>query len=439
MNTILGAIIEAWEEVKINRIRVILSLIGVGAAVWAMATVIALGVLLESSVKNEISHWAGVQGTISLGISTQESDDLMYEQPSPDALTESSEPSYDQMMSDNKKVHQAAKDMADRLDIKYWTTYQAYYVSMDAPEFNLDTNPDYVTPDPALIGIDPGYFQIYGRILLQGRFLQEYDEALQMNPVVINETLWEVIGRPDVHTYPRIWVGKNHSTSATVVGVIQNFNPYDQPEMFSLYANIPYLLSPEEESQYGAFPLPELRVVAPVGQEKDAEKVTSSVLQAYLGPGYSVTTFDNGGSAGVDNISGFVTGIVGGIGGIVILLGALGLLTVSIVTIKTRVREIGIRRAVGASAQRIFFSVFLESVVATTAAGFFGVIASIFTIRFAPLNELLDLNLSSTQAIAYPFQAAFLGLLISAGVGALCGIIPATIAVKMRPIDAIRF
>ncbi|WP_302786502.1 ABC transporter permease, partial [Actinotignum sanguinis] len=133
-----------------------------------------------------------------------------------------------------------------------------------------------------------------------------------------------------------------------------------------------------------------------------------------------------------------VTAIIAAIGGIVILVGALGLLTVSIVTMKQRVREMGIRRAMGASARRIFTSVFLESVVATTAAGFIGVIASIVTIRTAPLARWLDLPFS-VDSVGYPVLAAFIGLAISAGVGALCGIIPATMALRIKPIDAIRF
>ena len=132
-----------------------------------------------------------------------------------------------------------------------------------------------------------------------------------------------------------------------------------------------------------------------------------------------------------------ITTIVSIIGGIVIMLGAFGLLTVSIVTVRQRIREIGIRRAMGASARRVFFSVFLESVVATTAAGFTGVLLSILTIRLAP-NDWLDFPIP-ISSIPYPMTAALLGVLIAAGVGALAGIIPAAIAVKVKPIDAIRY
>lgn len=50
----------------------------------------------------------------------------------------------------------------------------------------------------------------------------------------------------------------------------------------------------------------------------------------------------------------------------------------------------------------------------------------------------MDIPFKTTN-IGYPMSAALLGVAIAAGVGALAGIIPATIAVRIKPIDAIRF
>lgn len=81
--------------------------------------------------------------------------------------------------------------------------------------------------------------------------------------------------------------------------------------------------------------------------------------------------------------------------------------------------------------------------MATSAAGFIGVIFSVVTLRVLPVvmpnSYLFGEFAAVANEIAYPMQAAIIGVGISASVGALCGIIPATIAVKMRPIDAIRF
>ena len=124
------------------------------------------------------------------------------------------------------------------------------------------------------------------------------------------------------------------------------------------------------------------------------------------------------------------------IGGIIVFLGALGLLNVAIVTVRQRVREIGIRRAVGASAARVFFAVFMESVVATFAAGVIGVGIAVVVVRLLPL-ETIGIAISETPA--FPAGAAIAGVAISSSIGALCGIISAFAAVRIKPINAIRY
>ena len=124
-----------------------------------------------------------------------------------------------------------------------------------------------------------------------------------------------------------------------------------------------------------------------------------------------------------------------GIGALVIFLGALGLLNVAVVTVKQRVREIGIRRALGASSGRIFFSVFMESVVATFVAGVVGVIAAIVIVYFLPLDQM---GFMVQDHPAFPAGAAVIGVLVATSVGALSGLIPAVTATRIRPIEAIR-
>ena len=62
----LGALLEAWHELRINRGRIMLSLVSVAAAVWAMTTVIALGNILTSSQDAVTAQSTGVAGTVTL-------------------------------------------------------------------------------------------------------------------------------------------------------------------------------------------------------------------------------------------------------------------------------------------------------------------------------------------------------------------------------------
>ncbi len=129
---------------------------------------------------------------------------------------------------------------------------------------------------------------------------------------------------------------------------------------------------------------------------------------------------------------------VSGIAGLVLLLGGLSLLNISMVTVKHRIREIGIRRSFGATASRVFFGVMMESIVATFVAGVVGVMASIVVVK-NPIVENLLTNGEVSDFPAFPVDAALIGIGIATLLGALTGLLPALVAVRVKVIDAIRY
>ena len=128
---------------------------------------------------------------------------------------------------------------------------------------------------------------------------------------------------------------------------------------------------------------------------------------------------------------------VGGVAGLVLLLGALGLVNIALVTVRQRIREIGIRRSFGATAGRVFFAVMMESVVASVAAGVIGVAVAVLIVQSPFVQEKLATGIIDVPP--FPVEAALLGLGASAFVGTLAGLLPALVAVRVKVIDAIRY
>ena len=126
------------------------------------------------------------------------------------------------------------------------------------------------------------------------------------------------------------------------------------------------------------------------------------------------------------------------LGGIVLLVGTIGFVNLSIVTVKQRVREIGIRRSFGATGERVFFSILLESVVGTLLAGIVGIGCAIVTLQNPLVQQAITGGLGLTDSVPFPVDAAVLGIVVSVGVGLLAGFIPAVIATRSNVIDAIR-
>jgi len=129
--------------------------------------------------------------------------------------------------------------------------------------------------------------------------------------------------------------------------------------------------------------------------------------------------------------------VVGGVAVLVLFLGALGLVNISLVTVRQRIREIGIRRSFGATAGRVFFAVMMESVVATLAAGVVGVSLAVVIVQNPWVREKVGQGVQDLPP--FPIEAAIVGLAAAVGVGALAGLLPALVAVRVKVIDAIRY
>ena len=443
VSQILGALIEAWGEVKVQKARVVLSLVGVVAAVAAMTIVIALGDLLLQSSRELAELYEGRSVTLRLTpeSSSASSADPAGSGPYQDVSRTGADasPSGEQTAKrpdEKDTLGEAMGTLAERTDIHYWSRFSSgggdIVETRQArssgqfrgyPLTNIGDMVDGVT----FQGVDPSYEVIFRTRMLAGRWVVSSDADQRLVPVVISETLWNQLGRAPIDQVP-IVLHTSDGTTMRVVGITKSKSSYDMPTVFAHYdaarISFPQMSSPS--------------MIAWVGT-KNADQARENLpraLASILGEGWKVSV--SGGEhedIGEEQL-GTISNVIMVIGGIIVFLGALGLLNVAIVTVRQRVREIGIRRAVGASAARVFFAVFMESVVATFVAGVIGVGIAVVVVRFLPL-EALGVTLSDTPA--FPAGAAIAGVAISTSIGALCGIIPALAAVRIKPIDAIRY
>ncbi|MFD5867396.1 ABC transporter permease [Corynebacterium sp. NPDC060344] len=447
----LGALLEAWHELRINRNRIMLSLVSVAAAVWAMSTVIALGNILTSSSEAATAQSTGIAGTVTItaspgsGIETNggapdgSSGGPMAGFFPPSGSGDAAAEGLDVVKPDGSiddAFSGAARATVDQVRANTWTRMRTQPLDVlvpGKPACDPVLDPTCVPAQvPDLYGVDPGWFDIHRRTIIEGRALQPGDGERLMNPTVVNEALWEQLGFPDPAAHPTFTGRETGATQFTVVGVMKGLGTWDSPLAVTSYDSLMY-------AGHSALGSPRLLVAAPLEEAKQAQRTMTDMMRGHLGGGWQISgsTADRSVEQ-TAQMNSMITKVLGVIGGIVIALGALGLLTVSIVTIGHRVREIGIRRAMGASAARIFISVFLESIVATTVAGVVGVVLSIVTVKQLPLEAMLGMPID-LGTVPYPLTAAFMGVAIASLVGALAGVIPATIAVRVKPIDAIRF
>ena len=120
-----------------------------------------------------------------------------------------------------------------------------------------------------------------------------------------------------------------------------------------------------------------------------------------------------------------------------IIAGVIGIGNILLISVKERTKEIGIRRAIGASPNHIRKLIILESVFLTVLAGIIGIILGAFVLYIINIATQNLEDIPFTNATV-PLNYIFAALLMMIGLGTLIGFVPAEKAISIRPIDALR-
>ncbi|MBW3068375.1 MULTISPECIES: ABC transporter permease [unclassified Actinomyces] len=434
-----GALVEAWAQLRIGKLRVMLSLVGVGAAVAAMTFVIALGQVTSAIIDQEIASYAGRPGTVRIDVAptgrgvsgdfTTGSDDPGVAEAMETAGTESG-------TDTTARITEAQMRLVERYSASSWATNYPQQLRLAFPGGSRSVETNVVSL---------GYGTLHHTAVAQGRWFSAADEDDLSPALVVSQGFLEQLGYTTLDGPLTVRAHSPARTTYTIVGVLKpddltwcagdvDASDYCTQSITAYALAAPYerWLSQETRAE---LPAPILEIWAGQEQEQELISLATKDLDAQFGAGSTSAWSNTAEMQGLDT-SGFTTTVT--IAGVfVMILGALSLINISMVTVKQRIHEIGVRRSFGATSRRIFFSIMLESVVATVVAGVIGIGIAIVGMRVAPLDALLGVAVETRPP--FPMSAALIGLIAATVVGALSGIIPALVAVRIKPIDAIRY
>jgi putative ABC transport system permease protein len=133
----------------------------------------------------------------------------------------------------------------------------------------------------------------------------------------------------------------------------------------------------------------------------------------------------------INQVTGTFTSLLAGIAAISLVVGGIGIMNIMLVTVTERTREIGLRKALGATKKMVITQFLLESIILTGTGGIIGMFLGILT------------SFIIARIINVPFtisiSAIALALVVSGGVGILFGWYPARKASNLQPIEALRY
>jgi putative ABC transport system permease protein len=393
MTGIVGAIIEAWDELRIHRVRVLLALIGVACAVTAITGITAAVTMFGQAMQEENERMAGRDTTLeawSTGANVTMS-----------AL----------------EVDAAVDSVADRHKISYHSVRA--YLGLEIRGRDVGEHVEWSAVDA-----DHGAITRLG--VEDGRWFTETDSERLAPVLVVNQAFLDAYTEgAAASTHPSVVIDGETPVAATVIGEVPVMWNGEGPRAIMLFDHAArwfpesvsaegyqFWVPPELADQFAEV-LP--RDLAAAGVPFDVQQPP---VEAFV----------------IDRVLQY---LVLGVGGFALLLGGLGLLNIALVTVRYRIREIGIRRSFGATSGRVFFGVLMESVVATTVAGVVGVVVAVAVIKNIPIDRIFGRPLDDLPG--FPFDAALVGMACAVGIGALAGLIPAIYAVRVKVIDAIRY
>ena len=289
--------------------------------------------------------------------------------------------------------------------------------------------------DVTVYGATPAFYDVQGMQLAMGRFLKTSDVENHTYVCVINETAaTELIGYVDCVEQAISLNGVEY----TIVGVLSD-NEDSLTSMISsgsLAVYLPYTsllrLSDSLNSEVTSF-----YVSAPEnGTMETVEAAMTDLLMERFEDDDDAFTVSSQSvlEDTMSSITSILTILLGGIAAISLVVGGIGIMNIMLVTVTERTREIGIRKAIGASRGTILSQFLMEAVVLCMLGCALGIFLS-----WAILQTVTTVVSSLNMTFSLDGGVVLIAVVFCFVIGVVFGLYPANKAAKMKPIDALHY
>jgi len=395
----------AIDAIWVNKMRSILTMLGIIIGISSVITVVALGQGSQAAIDEEFQQF----GTGRAYIGTNWQEDLTKK----DYLT----------YSDLEALKNTFSDQLDAMIQDLSTTAK------------VQSKNDLL--DIIVIGADENFRKINKINLIDGRYLTEGDVKAKRSVAVIDkQTALDVFGRTNVIGESILVNISGSKTAFAIAGLYETPKTtlsdigggQQRSKIFVPVSTLEKTLG-MGETIWGI----ELNFKRNVDANLTAEQMIHLIERRHGNAGenkYISYTAEEEMEA-INKVTMIITGVIGAIAAISLLVGGIGVMNIMLVSVTERTREIGIRKAIGARRRDILFQFLVESVIISGIGGIigtvFGIVISLIVAKFIKIPPAVSIG---TIAIAWIF---------SAGVGIFFGIYPANKASKLDPIAALRY
>jgi putative ABC transport system permease protein len=283
--------------------------------------------------------------------------------------------------------------------------------------------------DIQVLGTYPEYHTVRNLVVVSGRFFDQQDERAHNKVGLITERMAQ-----ETYGSPGAAVGKVIKLSGlpfTVIGTFrERVNTFGESEVTTNTLVIPYTVSrfftDKTEVKLIYFSVGDSSMVEPVTEQ--VKRVIQSRHRAESV--YNVTNLTQLVKV-AEQAANALTLMLLAVAAVVLLVSGIGIMNIMLATVSARIREIGIRKALGATNREIRFQFLSEAILISVGGGLVGVIIGLaipYSVRFLTEYRIPISGLSAIVAI-----------LVSSLVGVIFGTVPAARAAKLDPVESLRY
>jgi len=283
--------------------------------------------------------------------------------------------------------------------------------------------------DIQILGVYPQYRNVRNLVVASGRFFDQQDEQSHNKAGLVTEK-WA----QEIYGSAQAAVGKVIKLSGlpfTIIGTFhERVDTFGQSEVTTNTLLIPYSVAryftdtPTVKLIYFSVADPSMVATA-------TEQVRRVIQSRHRAESvYNVTNLVQLVSV-AEKTANALTMVLLAVAAVVLLVSGIGIMNIMLATVSARIREIGIRKALGATNREIRFQFLSEAVLISVGGGLIGVVIGLavpYSVRFLTEYRLPVSGLSAIVAIV-----------VSSLVGILFGTVPAARAAKLDPVESLRY
>ena len=286
-----------------------------------------------------------------------------------------------------------------------------------------------VVKDTIVLGVSPQYMAVRNLVVLSGRFFADEDETTHMKCAVVTVPFArDMFGSEDAA------LGKEFTIQGlpfTIVGIFkESVDTFGETEISDETILIPFSVA-----RYfsGTDDVKQLYfTIRSMDEVPDATREIHDVIQAGHKTNSLYKTFDLRELLAMANrISLALIVVLVLVAAVTLAVGGIGIMNIMLANVRARIREIGIRKALGATYREIKLQFLAEAMIISLAGGLVGC--------FVGLAVPLSIRLFSDYHLPVSMWSGVIALAAATAVGVVFGTVPATRAAQLDPVEALKY